>query len=240
MRVVADRFVETDRGRVRRSRHGRRRRPDDRVRGRAVGSVAMGGAMRPASAACTIRRWRGSWTTGRSGSRSASKRGARPDRRRGLIEGSRRPWLARRGPSCEAVRPDRRVGRSGRPPGRQEICRAGTRLVVIPEADAGYPCVVPESPQAPDRKEPFPLENCGIAGIERRAVSALAELFEEPRYRRQRGPQVVGIWGPRRIGEDHRGSRSGAGSQAQGFCADERSRSSPRRWRTPSTGDRSS
>jgi transcriptional regulator with PAS, ATPase and Fis domain len=77
-----------------------------------------------------------------------------------------------------------------------EIRRAGPRLVVKPDAGAGYPCVVGAGPEAS-----FPLDNCGIIAVERRAVSALAELFEEPWSRRGRGPQIVGVWGPPESGK---------------------------------------
>ncbi len=71
------------------------------------------------------------------------------------------------------------------------------RPVVRPSADAGYPC----SPGAGDASPLFPLENCGILRIERPAVSAIAELFDEPSGGEDRRPQVVGIWGPEGSGK---------------------------------------
>jgi DNA-binding NtrC family response regulator/tetratricopeptide (TPR) repeat protein len=83
---------------------------------------------------------------------------------------------------------------------RQEVHRVGARLVVRPDADAGYPRnAVGGAP--PDEDEPFPLENCGILGVDRHAVSVLSELFEEPRWRQQGGAQIVGIWGPEGSGK---------------------------------------
>ena len=78
--------------------------------------------------------------------------------------------------------------RNGRPK-PHEIHSVGSRLVIRPAMDMGYPCAVRD-------QAPFPLENCGIICVERRAVSALAELFDEPRPGQPRGPQIVGIWGP--------------------------------------------
>ncbi len=75
-----------------------------------------------------------------------------------------------------------------------EIHAAGARLVVKPDAGMGYPCAAGGG--APKEDTPFPIENCGILAVERRAVSALSELFDLPRPGQPREPQIVGIWGP--------------------------------------------
>ena len=70
-----------------------------------------------------------------------------------------------------------------------------TRLVAIPAAEDGYPCEVPVSP---DRG--FPLDNCGIVCVERRAVGAAAELFEVHGAVPLQ-PQVLCLWGPEGCGK---------------------------------------
>jgi transcriptional regulator with GAF, ATPase, and Fis domain len=80
-----------------------------------------------------------------------------------------------------------------------EIHCVGARLVVKPEMGMGYPCAACD--EEVKEAAPFPLENCGILGVERRAVSALSELFDEPRAGQSRGPQIVGIWGPEGSGK---------------------------------------
>jgi DNA-binding NtrC family response regulator/tetratricopeptide (TPR) repeat protein len=58
--------------------------------------------------------------------------------------------------------------------------------VVLPEADAGYPSVDQH------RDDRLPLEARGLVALERRAVSALSELFDTADLR----PRVAALWGP--------------------------------------------
>ena len=76
--------------------------------------------------------------------------------------------------------------------GEKVVQRVCGRPVVTPAADTGYPCSRGAAPAG----DAFPLENCGILCIERHAVPAIAELFDEPRGGEDRKPHVVGIWGP--------------------------------------------
>jgi DNA-binding NtrC family response regulator len=66
--------------------------------------------------------------------------------------------------------------------------RAVSSLGLIPREDEGYPC----EEQAPADGR-FALDNCGIVLVERSAVTAIAELFGPGRL--QGGPQVVCVWG---------------------------------------------
>ena len=69
------------------------------------------------------------------------------------------------------------------------------RLVAIPGAEDGYPCEAPVS-----LERGFPLENCGIVCVERRAVAAAAELFEVHGAVPLQA-QVLCLWGPEGSGK---------------------------------------
>ena len=69
------------------------------------------------------------------------------------------------------------------------------RLVAIPGAEDGYTCEAPVS-----LERGFPLENCGIVCVERRAVAAAAELFEVHGAVPLQA-QVLCLWGPEGSGK---------------------------------------
>ena len=62
------------------------------------------------------------------------------------------------------------------------------RAVVLPDAETGYP----GDPRAENSHTGNRIAPCGIAHLERRAVSAIAELFDGAGAR----PQIVALWGP--------------------------------------------
>jgi len=62
------------------------------------------------------------------------------------------------------------------------------RAVVLPDAETGYP----GDPTAENSHTGNGIAPCGLAHLERRAVSAIAELFDATGPR----PQIVALWGP--------------------------------------------
>ena len=68
------------------------------------------------------------------------------------------------------------------------------RALVLPDEETGYPC----DPQQEDVHGHVSTGCCGIAHIERRAESAIAELLEGAPAAR---PQVVALWGPKGAGK---------------------------------------